>query len=67
MKLCHKCGLLIWENEEPKHECKVKEVVKMKGNDIVSLIEEWLTKQGVHENDFDMMFAKELLDLMDKD
>lgn len=39
----------------------------MKGNEIVSLIEEWLNQNNIHENDFDMMFAEELLSLMSND
>lgn len=36
----------------------------MKGNDIVTIIEEWLSKSNVHPDDFSMMTAEELLDLL---
>lgn len=39
----------------------------VKGEDIVSLIEKWLEDNKVHPDDFDSMFAEELLEIMSKD
>lgn len=39
----------------------------MKGQEIVEIIEAWLSKENVHPGDFDMMFAEELLELLSKD
>lgn len=39
----------------------------MKGEELADLIEEWLNKNSVHPDDFNMLFANELLDLMCED
>lgn len=39
----------------------------MKGQEINEHIEAWLNKNNVHPDDFDMMFAKELLEMLSKD
>lgn len=39
----------------------------MKGKEIVSLIEEWANKRGLHPDDFDTLFADELLEIMEED
>jgi hypothetical protein len=40
----------------------------MKGKEIADLIFDWLNlKANVHPDDFDCMFAKELLELMEQD
>lgn len=39
----------------------------MKGQELIEHIEAWLDKNDVHPDDFDMMFAKELLEIMSKD
>lgn len=39
----------------------------MKGQELIELIEAWLAKNNVHPDDFDMMFAKELFDLLSQD
>jgi hypothetical protein len=39
----------------------------MNGKEIVKLIEEWANKKRIHPDDFDMLFAHELLEMMEED
>ena len=39
----------------------------MKGQDLVEHIEAWLNNNDVHGDDFDMMSAEELLELLSQD
>lgn len=39
----------------------------MNGQEIIEHIEAWLSKNNVHPDDFDMMFAKELLKMLSED
>lgn len=39
----------------------------MKGEKIADLIVEWASEQGIHPDDFNSLFAEELIELLDKD
>ena len=39
----------------------------MKGVEIADLIYEWANKQAFHPDDFDLLFAKELIERLEED
>lgn len=39
----------------------------MKGIEIAKLIIEWANENGMHPDDFDMLFAEELLEALEED
>ncbi|MGG3890207.1 hypothetical protein [Metabacillus fastidiosus] len=39
----------------------------MKGQEIIELIEAWLSKNNVHPDDFNQMFATDLLEILSED